>query len=47
MREVLPQQPVGVFVGFALPRALRIAEINSDFGFRGEALMIGGVPGNW
>ncbi len=49
VREVLPQQPVGVFIGTALPRALRIAEINGDFGFHGEALMIGeflpAVPG--
>ena len=49
LREVLPQQPVGVFVGSALPRALRIAEVDVDFGFHGEALMIGeflaAIPG--
>src|SRR6266566_1964374 len=49
VREVLPQQPVGVFVGSALPRALRIAEIDGDVGFHGEALMIGeffaSIPG--
>jgi hypothetical protein len=32
--EVLPQQPVGIFIGTTLPRALRIAEINGDFGFQ-------------
>ena len=34
VNEVLPQQPVGVFIGTALPRTLRIAEINGVFGFR-------------
>ena len=31
-REVLPQQSVGVLVGAALPRALRIAEVDLDAG---------------
>ena len=30
LREVLSQQPVGVLVGAALPRALRIAEVDLD-----------------
>jgi hypothetical protein len=40
-REVLSQQPVGIFVGAALPRALRITEV--DFHLRGhrEALVFG------
>ena len=40
-REVLSQQPVSVFVGAALPRALRITEV--DFHIRGhrEALVFG------
>ena len=49
VREVLPEQPVGVFIRTALPRALRIAEISGDLGFHGEALMIGeflpAIPG--
>src|SRR5271169_736086 len=32
IREVLPQQTVGVFIGTALPRTLRIAEVNVDVG---------------
>ncbi len=40
-REVLSQQPVRVFVGAALPRTLRITEV--DFHIRGhrEALVFG------
>ena len=45
----MPQQAVGVFVGSALPRAVRIAEIDGDVGFHGEAPMIGeflpAIPG--
>ena len=32
LREVLPQQTIGVFIGAALPRTLRIAEVNVDVG---------------
>ena len=32
LREVLPQQSIGVFIGTALPRTLRIAEVNVDVG---------------
>ena len=32
LREVLPQQTIGVFIGTALPRTLRIAEVNVDVG---------------
>ena len=28
LREVLPEQTIGVFIGAALPRTLRIAEVN-------------------
>jgi hypothetical protein len=38
-REVLAQQTVGVFVGAALPRTARIAEIDPHIGGNGEALM--------
>jgi hypothetical protein len=31
-REVLPEQTIGVFIGTALPRTLRIAEVNVDVG---------------
>jgi len=32
MRKVLPEQSIGVLIRAALPRALRIAEINIDIG---------------
>src|SRR5260370_41161428 len=32
LREVLPEQTIGVFIGTALPRTLRIAEVNGDVG---------------
>jgi hypothetical protein len=32
LREVLPQQSIGVFIRTALPRTLRIAEVNVDVG---------------
>jgi hypothetical protein len=35
--EVLPQQAVGIFVGAALPRALRITEVDVYLGGHGEA----------
>lgn len=48
-REVLSQEPVGVFVRSTLPGALRIAEIDGDVGFHREAAMIGellaAIPG--
>src|SRR5271170_6273797 len=47
--EVLSQQPVGVFVGAALPRALRITEVDVHLRGHGEALVFGhlqpSVPG--
>ena len=36
LREVLSQQTVGVFVGAALPGALRITEVDVDLGGDGE-----------
>src|ERR1700732_3201332 len=32
LREVLPEQAIGVFIGSALTRTLRIAEVNVDVG---------------
>ena len=32
LRKVLPQQAIGIFVRPALPRTLRIAEVNVDVG---------------
>jgi hypothetical protein len=40
-RKVLAQQPVGVLVRSALPGALRVAEIDGNVSFRGEALVVG------
>src|ERR1700724_961212 len=40
LREVLPQQTIGVFIGTALPRTLRIAEVNVDVGRSGKTSMI-------
>src|SRR5215831_7930375 len=39
--EVLPQQAVGVLIGSTLPRALRITEVDVDFGRQGKPPMIG------
>ena len=39
--EVLSQQAVGVFVGAALPGALRIAEVDVDLGGDGEIFVTG------
>jgi hypothetical protein len=39
--EILSQQPVGVFVGAALPGALRITEVDVDLGGDREALVTG------
>ena len=48
-REVLAQEPVGVFVGAALPRAVGIAEVDVEIGGQCQALVIGkllaAVPG--
>src|SRR5580692_819205 len=38
--EVLPQQTIGVLVGAALPRALRIAEVNVDIGCQSKTPVI-------
>ncbi len=47
--QVLAQQAVGVLVGTALPRAVRIAEVDLDIGRQGEAPVVGkffaAVPG--
>src|SRR5471032_481940 len=40
LREVLPQEPVGIFVRSALPGTLGIAEVNLDIGGQREALVI-------
>src|SRR5882757_8502745 len=49
LRKVLSQQAVGVLVRAALPRALRIAKIDVDFGRQRKATMIrkflSSVPG--
>ena len=41
VRQVLAQQAVGVLVGAALPRAVRIAEVDLDVGCEGEAAVVG------
>src|SRR2546428_8001464 len=41
LRQVLAQEPIGVFVRAALPRALRIAEVDLYIGSHGEALVLG------
>ena len=47
--EVLSKQSVGIFVGPALPRALRVAEIDLNIGGHGESLVVGrflaAIPG--
>ena len=49
LRQVLPQQTVGVLIGTTLPRTLRIAEVNVDIGRQRQAPMIrkllAAVPG--
>src|SRR5262245_63311192 len=49
VRQVLPQQTVGVLIGTTLPRTLRIAEVNVDIGRQRQAPMIrkllAAVPG--
>jgi hypothetical protein len=40
LREVLSQQAIGVLALPALPRALRMAKINVDFGRQRKATMI-------
>ena len=40
LREVLPEQTIGVFIGTALPRTLRIAEVNVDVGRQRKSSMI-------
>jgi hypothetical protein len=48
-RKVLAQQPVGVFVRAALPRALRVTKIDVDVSFHRESLVVceffSAVPG--
>ena len=49
LREVLPQETVGIFIGTSLPRTSRIAKVHFDIGIQAEALVIGhlfaAVPG--
>src|SRR5579872_805459 len=49
LRKVLSQEPVRVFVGATLPRALRITEIDFHIGGHREALVLGhlqsAIPG--
>ena len=49
IREVLPKQAIGVLVGAALPRAVRVAEVHLDVGRHGEGLVRGefhpAIPG--
>ena len=49
LRQVLPKQTVGVFIGTTLPRTLRIAEVNVDVGRQRQAPMLrkllAAVPG--
>ncbi len=40
LRKVLSQQAIGVLVRSALPRALRVAEINVDIGRQRKSSMI-------
>ncbi len=40
LREILSEQTIGIFIGSALPRALRIAEVNINVGRKLEALVI-------
>jgi hypothetical protein len=40
LRKVLSQQAIGIFIRPALPRALRIAKIDVDFGRQSKATMI-------
>src|ERR1035437_2498727 len=40
LRKVLSQQTIGVLVGTALPRTLRIAEVNVDIGRQRKSSMI-------
>ena len=51
LRQVLPQQTVGVLVGTTLPRTLRIAEVNVDVGRQRQAPMVrkllAAVPGQY
>src|SRR6516165_9443506 len=39
--KILPQQPIGVLIGSTLPRALRIAKVDVDFGRQRKPPMIG------
>jgi len=47
--KILSQQAIGVFIGTALPRALRIAEVHLYVSRQGKALMVGhllaAIPG--
>src|SRR5712691_8146480 len=49
LRKILSQQTIGVLIGTALPRTLRIAEVNIDVGCQREPSMIrkflAAVPG--
>ncbi len=49
LREVLPQQAIGVFVRASLPRTLWIAEVDFNLSVQAEAFVIGhlfaAIPG--
>ena len=49
LRQVLPQEPIGVFVRAALPGALRIAEVDFHIGSHCKLLVLGhlqpAIPG--
>ena len=49
LRKVLSQQTIGVLIGTALPRTLRIAEVDVDVGCQGKSSMVGkflaAIPG--
>ena len=38
LREILPEQAVGVLVDVALPRTVRVGEVDLDAGYLGEPL---------
>jgi len=47
VREVLPEQPVGVLVGAALPRTLRVADVHRDIRGDREARMLHHLVAAW
>jgi len=45
LREVLPEQAVGILIGTTLPGVLRIAEVHRDVLRQGEAFVVGHLFG--